>query len=207
METEELVLSNEVFEQLKEKFFNEISKSNNDLTIFEKTLARKYKEDFGMQCTIASRRGFGMNTIGSNDILAASNVNELCYAIVRELWKTKHMSMTSMVKASEADEQEKMYTEKIMDLQEKVEKLKAENERMSKELEYDENDLYNKLWTLCLDFDYDHSHSPINAFSRMLECYLASSKDDPQIIVNTVADANKALQHFENIHEIVKEYN
>ena len=200
METEELVLSDEVFEQLKEKFFNEISKANNDLSVFEKSLEKKNNKDSAARIALSVGRGWGLNDISSNDVLNAANMNELCRAIVYEIKKTKQMGMSNAVKVANADNQAKMYTEKIANLQEKIEKLTAENERMSEELEYDENAPCNKLLSLCCGFDYDHSHSPVNAFSRMLECYLTSSKDDPQLIVNTVADANKALQHFENIH-------
>lgn len=205
METQELVLSDEAFTQIKEKFFDEISKANNELSVFEKSLEKKNKQNLSARISLSARRGWGLNDISGGNVLNAANMNELCQAVVYEIKKTKQLGMSNAVKAANADNQAKMYTEKITDLQEENEKLQKKNEELDKQLEYDENDPYNKLWNLCYDFDYDHSHSPVNAFSRMLECYLVSSKDDPQVIVNTVADANKTLQHLESIRELVKE--
>lgn len=72
METEELVLSDEVFEQLKEKFFNEISKAKNDLSVFEKSLEKKNNKDSAARIALSVGRGWGLNDISSNDVLNAA---------------------------------------------------------------------------------------------------------------------------------------
>lgn len=205
METTELVLNNEVFAQIKEKFFNEISKANNELSVFKKSLERKNKKDYRAQGALTSGNGWGLNDISGDKILRAISIDELCKTVVNELEYTKRMSMSNIVKAANADNQAEMYTEKIADLQEENEKLRKENEELNERLEYDENDPVNELWNLCNGFDYSDSHAPVKAFTKLVTQYIANSKDDPQSTVNTVSDANKVLQHLVNIHEIVKE--
>lgn len=204
MEAQELALNSEVFAQIKEKFFDEISKVNNELSIFEKSLEKKNKSN-KVQIALSVRHGWGLNDISSNDVLNAANMNELCRAIVYEIKNTKQMGMSNAVKVANADDQTKMYTEKIADLQEENEKLKKENKELNEQLEYDENDPVNKLWSLCNGFDYSDSYAPVKAFTKLVTQYIASGKDDPQNTVNTVSDANKVLQHLADIHEIVKE--
>lgn len=205
MEIQELELSNEAFEQIKEKFFYEISKVNNELSIVEKSLEKKNKKDYRVMGALSARRSWGLNDISCDKVLVAKNIDELCRALVREIEETKRFGMSDAVKAANAENQENMYTEKITDLQEENEKLQKENEEFEEQLEHDEDDPVNKLWTLCNNFDYSYSYAPVNAFTKLLAQYITGSKDDPQSTVNTVSDANKVLQHLAAIHEIVKD--